>query len=403
MDKNVELKIRGLAAGEEFRRNPCFYLYDSADISRKLDLLGRRPGNVSLYYAMKANSNPDIMRLVAGSPDVDGIEIASVGELEKALQVVPAEKIIYTGPGKTPYELERAVGEGIRLINIESPVEAQRISQAAERLGRKDVGCIVRINTNFHIDDAITNMAGESTKMGIDEDALLPALSRIYGMPRLDPKGFHVFSASGVLDKDNLLGYADYVFGLVKRIEGRTGRHADIIDFGGGFGIDYSGRGESFGADGYFQGLSERIGRSGLSDRELILELGRYVVGESGYYVAEIIDIKESKGKKHIVAAGGVNHLRLPSASGVNQPVHILPQGREPVIPGQYSVNDEIVDVGGPLCFSEDKLAHDVRVPHAEIGDLLVVSQAGAYGYSVSSLELLSHPKPPEYVVDCSK
>jgi len=399
MKRTVEERIRKIAEGEAFSENPCFYFYDAGDIREKLEILGRRPKNVKFYYAMKANSNPDIMRLISSSGKADGIEIASVGELEKALEVAPASGIIYTGPGKTPYELRRAAEAGIRLFNMESPVEARRLSQIAQEMGKPSVDALVRINTDFYIDEAITHMAGESTKMGVEEKKLAEALAKIGQNGNINVRGFHVFAASGVLNSESLLEYADYVFGLMKRIEKETGKRPEIVDFGGGFGIDYSGEGTQFRAEDYFQGLDERIRKGGFSDREMILELGRYVVGESGNYVTEILDIKESKGKKHIVAGGGVNHLRLPSASGVNQPVHILPRNRPDIVEDQPEVYDEVVDIGGPLCFTEDKLARDVRIPRARIGDLLVVSQAGAYGKDVSSLELLSHPKPPEYLV----
>ncbi len=402
LTKGVANTILHLAEREEFRKNPCFYLYNADDIGEKLSLISERPSNVSFYYAMKANSNQDILKLVRSSPTTTGLEIASCGELEKALQLFSPHEIIYTGPAKTQYELELAVGKGIRLVNVESEVEAARLERIGSAKGKK-VDILVRVNTNYHIDEAITNMAGESTKMGIDQDKIVPAIKRIASNPHLNIKGVHVFSASGVLDAANLISYVDEVFRVVDHLEDSTGIPMGIIDFGGGFGVDYSGEDRQFDSKCYFSGLKSLIDQHQMADKELILELGRFVVGESGYYVAEIIDIKDSKGKKHIVASGGVNHLRLPSASGINQPVYILGRHVPPVIKNQCVVNDEIVDVGGPLCFSEDKLAHDVYVPHAEVGDLVVVSQAGAYGYSVSSLELLSHPLPPEYLVHCEK
>jgi diaminopimelate decarboxylase len=402
LSEEVAHTILELSECEEFKKNPCFYMYDADDIEEKLSLIAERPSNVSFYYAMKANSNQDILRLIRSSPSATGLEIASCGELKKAQRLFSPEEIIYTGPGKTPYELELAVQAGIRLINVESEVEAARLERIGSALG-KNIDVLIRVNTNYHIDEAITNMAGESTKMGIDQDKIVPALKRIASNSHLNIRGVHVFSASGVLDAGSLISYVGEIFRLVNRLEEDTGLQLGIIDFGGGFGVDYSGEDRQFDSRYYFSELERMIDRNKMSSKEMILELGRFVVGESGYYVAEIIDIKNSKGKKHIVAAGGVNHLRLPSASGINQPVYIVGRDVSAIIENQCAVHDEVVDIGGPLCFSEDKLAHDVYVAHAEIGNLVVVAQAGAYGYSVSSLELLSHPLPPEYLLHCGK
>ena len=400
-DERIITAIKRIVVQKEFEQNPTFYLYDLHDVDEKLQLLIKKPNNVSLYYAIKANSNLDLMHHIIQNETVQGFEIASTGELQRSLAFCDPDRIIFTGPGKTPFELEESVMRDIRLINIESVVEAVRLNKIGEKYGKK-IDVLVRINTKYSIDGVLANMTGESTKLGIVEEHLEESLNRISQMTNINMCGFHVFTASGVLDHNNLLSYVNYVFSLMSTLR-QKGWNMDIIDFGGGFGIDYSGNKKKFDTHRFFDGLTHLNNKYGFNSIEQILELGRYIVGESGYYVAEIIDIKDSRGKKHIVAAGGVNHLRLPSASGVNQPVYIIPMNKPKIISSQPYIEEEIVDVNGPLCFSEDKIAHDVHIESAKIGDLVVVAKTGAYGYSVSSLEFLMHPKPPEYILNGSE
>lgn len=401
LNKSIQKEIRRVATAPGFSKNPCFYLYHLNDVLAKAEELSRSfPDNVRLYYAMKANPHLDILRLIRSIPLFSGVELASVGELHKALKLFKSSELIFTGPGKTPSELRESLAAGIRLINLESLVEAHRIQTISESLGLKSVDVLVRINTDYSVEGALTRMSGESTKLGIDEREILPSLEHLSRFcPNLCVKGFHVFSASGVLDYSALSDYVSYVFRLVNRIDRCRGTKSQIIDLGGGFGIDYSGKERRFDTKSFFAALQKKGRLNSFSNIEIILELGRYIVGECGYYVAEILDIKSSKGKKHIVTAGGVNHLRLPSATDVNQPIDIVPMGRGDVYFGQPAVTSETVDIGGPLCFSEDKIAKNVYVSSARIGDLVVVSKAGAYGYTVSSLELLSHPLPKEIIL----
>jgi diaminopimelate decarboxylase len=323
--------------------------------------------------------------------------------LDKICDLFKPREIIFTGPGKTMFELERAIDTGIRLINLESVVEAKRISSIARKRGSGPVDVLVRINTDYCIHDALENMSGKPTHMGIDQQEIVESLQHIMGLGNLNIRGYHIFSASGILDHKKILDYVDYVFSLTRETDKRTGLETRILDFGGGFGIDYTEKDLRFDVAGFFQGLQSHVRKYGFQDKELVLELGRFVVAESGYYVSEIIDIKDTKGKKHIVTAGGTNHMRLPLATGVNQPTYVINRNRPVVISGQTSVCDEVVDVCGPLCYAEDKTAMDIRIKSAEIGDLVVIAKSGAYGYNVSAVNFLSHMPAPEYAIDCSR
>lgn len=396
--KSTIVEIEKISRSKSFQQNPYFYLYDLNSISNKLDLLQKYlPQNISLYYAMKANPNLKILKHISRHQRCNGVEIASAGELEKALKIFKPENICYTGPGKTMFELELSILKEIRLINIESLTEANRLNKLAKK-HNKNINILVRINTNFFMNNATANMGGMSTKLGIDEDTIEESIKEIKNLKNLNIEGYHVFSASGIMDYKVLIEYTKYIFTLVKKLEKNTGIKSEIIDFGGGLGVDLSGAGMQFDIKNYGLSLLKIVQDNDFENKELLFELGRYIVSESGYYCSEIIDIKKSKNKKHIILAGGVNHLKRPSISEEFQPIYILKKHTKIIYNTQEKVSNEFVDVGGPLCFHEDMIYPNVKIEEANIGDILITTQAGAYGYSGSPLELLSHKKPPEYI-----
>ena len=379
--------------------NPTCYIYDLGIIKKNVELLEKyAPSQISLYYAMKANSNKKIMSFIRNFNFVKGIEIASSGELGKACKFYKANEIIFTGPGKTEKELELSIKNNIRLLNVESVVEAIRINNIAEKLNVDKVDILLRINTNYYITDAYASMAGISTKMGIDEDKYIDSFSIINKLERVNVKGIHVFAASGILEYKSLIKYVDYVFQLSTKLEKATGK-IDIIDFGGGLGVDYSNKNRIFDVQEFFKELSILINKYQLNEKELIMELGTYIVANAGYYTSKIIDIKEIKGHKHIITAGGVNHMGLPIEMRKTLPVNIIPMNNNKLYDKQTNVYNETADISGPLCMDRDKLTCDVYINNANIGDIIVYKQSGAYCYSLSVLEFLSHPYPEEIII----
>nr|MBP3258708.1 hypothetical protein [Bacilli bacterium] len=399
MNDLIEQKIREIYSFQEVISNPTCYLYDLNDIKDKIRNIEKNaPSNLSVYYAMKANPNPEILKYIKKFNFVRGIEIASLGELEKAKKVYNASDIIFTGPGKTYKELGEAIVNNIKLINCESIVEAYRINQIAFEKNIK-VDILLRINTDYFIDGADEHMAGCSTKMGIDEKEFVKIYQEILNYGNLNIKGIHVFSASGVLEYTYLIKYVKYVFDLVKRLE-YAGFNIEIIDFGGGIGIDYTKRNRKFDITSYFAELNELIDIYKFRSKELILELGKYIVGECGYYTTKIIDIKNNKGHRHIITAGGVNHMRLPIATDRKHPVYIIHNNEPHICKYQESVKNDLVDIEGPLCMDEDKISWDEKVEYADIGDVVVLTQSGAYCYTASTLWFLSHEMPKEFILN---
>ncbi|MDQ6996529.1 MAG: alanine racemase, partial [Mariprofundus sp.] len=392
----VEHKLRQLAANGETLN--C-YIYDTGAMRHKIaHLADIMPAGVEIFYAMKANPHAEFLR-AALEGGARGIEIASLGEAEKAIAAdfSPAQ-LIYTGPGKSPEELTWAVQNGIRTVHIESLTEAHRLNAIAATAA-KTQDILLRINADFDIHEAQTTFSGGSKKFGVDEEKLDAVLPQILALKHLNFRGLHVYAASGVLNVTDLLKNCELVFGMAQHIE-RTynGAICDTIDFGGGFGVDYLETEHDFDPQGYADGLSALIERFDFAGRTFFLELGRYLAADSGWFCTEILDIKESRGKKQVICAGGINHFRRPAALAINHPLEIVHMHRETLFSGQERVRDESVYFGGPLCTGADKLANDVAIKVADIGDIAVFGLAGAYGLSMSNIEFLSHERPAEII-----
>jgi diaminopimelate decarboxylase len=394
---NVETALRQLATDRETLN--C-YIYDTAPMRGKIEHLAQiMPQDVEVYYAMKANPHQAFLAAALES-GAKGIEIASLGEAKKAVAAgFSPEQLIYTGPGKSPGELRWAVGQQIRTVHIESLAEAYRLNTIAAGLGKtQDV--LLRINADFDIHEAQTTFSGGSKKFGVDEEKLSDVLPQILALSHVNFRGLHVYAASGVLNVDDLLKNCELVFGMAEKIESEyTGVVCDIIDFGGGFGVDYLETGRDFDPQAYADGLKVLIANYGFGGRTFFLELGRFLAADSGWFCTQILDIKDSRGKKQVVCAGGINHFRRPAALAINHPLSIVRMQRLPLFKGQESVNNESVYFGGPLCTGADKLANNVFVKAAGIGDIAVFGLAGAYGLSMSNIEFLSHERPGEIVL----
>lgn len=400
LEKRTIDNIKKIYHNEKTIINPTAYFYDLSIIHQNIkNIANNMPSQVKLYYAMKANPNKHVMNFMKSIDFVQGIEIASSGELETALQYYSGKDIIFTGPGKTEYELEQAIVSSIKFINVESITEAVRINNIVMRLGKKPVDILLRINLNYSLLDNAENMSGYSTKMGIDENDYVESYKFINSLEGLSIKGIHAFAASGVLDYHSLIDIDRYIFNLVNVIQNDVGE-ISIIDFGGGLGIDYTKRNQKFNVNQYGKDLSKLIGEYHLHDKQIIMELGTYLVGNAGYYTSKIIDIKSIKGKKHIIIAGGVNHMGLPLEMRRKHPVYIIPMNVPKLHSLQIAVHSEVVDISGPLCIVSDKLCWDEYIEKAEIGDIVVFTQAGAYCYGEGMINFLMHMPPEEWIIE---
>jgi diaminopimelate decarboxylase len=375
-----------------------FYAYERELISRRVaELRTLLPPQVKLHYALKANPMPALASHLA--PLVDGVDIASAGELKLALDAgVAPRNISFAGPGKTEAELFQAVAAGI-LINIESLREVYILARAARTL-RLPARVAVRVNPDFELKAAGMKMGGGPKPFGVDAEQVPNILGEIT-FAMLAFEGFHFFPGSQNLSSEAIIDAQQKSFALALKLAryvstDTTPIHS--INLGGGFGIPYfpgEQRLDCAPIAANLAALAEQAATA-FPHAELVIELGRYLVGEAGIYVCRVLDRKISHGQTFLVTDGGL-HQHLPASGNFGQvlrknyPVAIANRMHEPPV--------ETVTIVGPLCTPLDVLAHRVQLPHAEPGDLVVIFQSGAYGATASPQAFLGHPPVTEVLV----
>lgn len=385
-------KVTAIAA--ELGRTP-FYVYDSAVMTRKVrELRAALPAAVEIHYAMKANPMPAVVRHFCGL--VDGIDVASAGEMDVALAAGMQPGLVsFAGPGKTPAELERAVTAGI-VINMESELEMQRLAAIAQRAARRP-RVAVRVNPDFELKTSGMKMAGGPKQFGVDAERVPAMLRELADLP-LQFWGFHIYSGSQNLRPDILADAQRKTVALALELARHAPGPVRSLNLGGGFGIPYfpgdqlldlAPIGENL------RGLVPEI-QAALPEATIALELGRYLVGESGVYVCRIVDKKISRGQVYLVTDGGLHH-HLAASGNFGQVI----RKNYPVLVANRigSGRMESASVVGPLCTPLDLLADRMDLAAAEVGDLVAVFQSGAYGLSASPVAFLSHPPPGELIL----
>jgi diaminopimelate decarboxylase len=392
-----ELQIGGMPLSrlaERVGQTP-FFAYDRALLAaRAAHLRQALPAGIKLHYAMKANPMPAVVGCMARL--VDGIDVASAGELKVALDAGadPAE-ISFAGPGKRDPELRQAVAAGV-LVNVESMRELPVLAAASQALGLP-ARVAIRVNPDFELKGSGMKMGGGPKQFGIDAEAVPEALDWI-GREGLAFEGFHLFAGSQNLRAESICDAQRQSYALALRLAEHARTPVRFLNLGGGFGIPYF-PGEQrldlapIGAN--LAALQERA-RSDMPEVSIVIELGRYLVGEAGIYVTRIVDRKVSRGQVYLIADGGLNH-HLAASGNFGQVV----RKNYPATIGNRagSSEREQSSVVGPLCTPLDLLADRMDLPVAAIGDLAVVFQSGAYGPSASPAAFLGHPACVEVLV----
>lgn len=393
-----EIRVGGIALTELARRagGGPFYVYDSAQIAQRIaDVLAVLPAGVHLHYAVKANSMPALLKLMASR--VNGFDVASAGELEMALDAgMAAANIGFAGPGKRDQEVRQAVAAGV-LVNAESERDIRLLAEAGRAVG-KPARLAVRVNPAFELRNAGMKMGGGPSPFGIDEEqvaALLPSLNK----DGLAFEGFHVYAGSQNLRAEAIAQYLRASFALVCRLANLAPARIASINLGGGFGIPYFPGERRLDLGPIVAALRDIApdAQQRFGDVKLILELGRYLVGEAGLYVTRILDRKVSRGRVFLITEGGLNH-HLAASGNFGQ---VLRKNYPLAIGNRMDAPPAAtpVTVVGPLCTPLDILGDNVILPEAQPGDLLVVYQSGAYGASASPQAFLGHPPAVELLV----
>jgi diaminopimelate decarboxylase len=376
---------------ERVGRTP-FYVYDRQRLAARIAYLRENlPVEVELHYAVKANPMPALVNFVATR--VDGLDVASAGELGVALDAgVNPLDVSFAGPGKQESELRRAVAAGV-LLNVESPREVALLATLSKAL-KLPARVAVRVNPDFELKSSGMKMGGGAKQFGVDAEAV-PGLLREIGRLGLSFEGFHIFSGSQNLSAASISDAQQKAVDLAIRLATDTPSPVRIINVGGGFGIPYFPREVSLDIAPIglnLRTLVDRV-RSELAGAKIVVELGRYLVGEAGLYVCRIIDRKVSRGQVFLVTDGGLHH-HLAASGNFGQVL----RKNYPVVIGNKVIGDsrEIASVVGPLCTPLDLLADRMDLAKAEPGDLVAVFQSGAYGATASPQGFLSHPEATE-------
>lgn len=372
-----------------------FYAYERGALNARVaHLRAHLPAGVALHYSIKANPMPALVQHMAGL--VDGLDVASGGEMKVALDTGMAPgRISFAGPCKSEAELSQALAAGV-CVNLESEREIVLLAALAERHGIA-ASAVVRVNPDFELRSSGMKMGGGAKQFGIDSEQA-PAALALAAASGLTIAGFQIFSGSQSLKADAIIEAQSQALALGLRLAAEAGLSLQRLNIGGGFGIPYF-PGETaldiapIGA--HLQRLQDQLAAAH-PQAQLAIELGRYLVGEAGVYVARVVERKLSRGQLFLVTDGGLHHHLAASGNfgqviRKNYPVAIgnrmAPQGGEPA------------HVVGPLCTPLDLLAERMDLGHAAVGDLVVVFQSGAYGLSASPGAFLGHPQAAEVLV----
>ncbi|MBN2565404.1 MAG: diaminopimelate decarboxylase [Candidatus Eisenbacteria bacterium] len=374
------------------------YVYDGDMVRDRYQALKEAFPSFEIFYSMKANPSMALVGLLRSLGA--GSEIASGGELFLAKETGhdPLD-IVFAGPGKTDRELEDAIISGIFAVNVESLRELERLSRIAGLVG-VPARAALRINTSVGLSKSGTGsagplherMAGGPSKFGIDEEKL-DGLRGAWDRRAVDIVGIHVYTASQILDADEIVENARRTMAVAERVERLTGEPLMAIDFGAGFGVPhYDEEGPldlpSLGrrVEDVFKPYSDR------GDGRLILELGRYLVSECGVFVTRVIELKESRGERFVITDGGINQFVRPVLMKVRHEARVVSRLSSPT--------STEAKVSGPLCTPIDITSEKIQVPDdIALDDLIGIFNAGAYGFSMSPQLFLSHPSPVELLV----
>lgn len=393
-----ELRVGGMGLSRLAARvgSTPFFAYDRSLLDRRVAQLREAlPAAVELSFAMKANPMPAVVQHLARR--VDRIDVASGLELRVALDTtIAAEKVSFAGPGKTPDEIRQAVAAGI-IVEIESQTELSRVVASGEELGLVPT-VAVRVNPDFAVKGSGMRMGGGPQQFGVDAEQV-PDLLRGISATGVDVIGFHVFAGSQNLNAEIIAEAQRRTVELVDSFADLLPAPVRYLNIGGGFGIPYVDRDRPLNLDAVSESLHALVAgpiSQRLPEATPVIELGRYLVGECGVYVTRVLDRKQSRGRVYVIVDGGMHH-QLAASGNFGQAI----RRNYPLIVGNRVEHrsGEAVSVVGCLCTPLDLLGDQVELPAVEIGDLIVIFQAGAYGLTASPTAFLGHPAPAEVLV----
>jgi diaminopimelate decarboxylase len=378
------------AAIAERRALPCFaYRLDMAR-SRYEKLRGLLPERAALAYAVKANPGRELLGCFASAGS--WFDCASIGELELLRSLsVPGSRLLFAGPGKSLEELELALAMGAR-IQADGIEDIERIEALLGARGKAKPGAeALRVSLRIHPASGVSEgsrIIGGSgpSAFGVDEEELSPFLEEAARFGSVRIRGLQVFAASNERDCERLLANHRAAFALGRRLQEETGEPLDLIDLGGGLGIPYAEGEEELDVEAFAAGIGRLLEENPWFSGRVVVEPGRWLAGPCGVYLTRVVRTKTSRGTRFAILEGGVNHLLRPLLTGQAFPAAAPGKGGEEVP----------TTLAGPLCTSLDRLG-EVSLPPLAAGDLVMLGQTGAYGFTEAMTGFLCHPEAAQY------
>ena len=375
--------------------SPLFVYSTERLDTRMTQLRAAMPDRLNVHYAMKANPFPPLLRHMIGL--VDGIDIASGGELGMALDAGAApHDISFAGPGKRDAELEQAIKAGVT-INIESPGECDRALQISAAVGHR-ARLAIRVNPDFDLKGSGMKMGGGAKPFGMDIALVAPTVKKLLDAGA-DWRGFHIFAGSQALSADAIIETQARTLELAGRLATTVGHSPSHINLGGGFGIPYFPGDEQLDIVKVGKALTDQFEQLPdiLASTQFAIELGRYLVGESGVYLTQIVDRKESQGQIFLVTDGGLHHQLAASGNFGT----VVRRNYPAVIASRFDEEPvETVSIVGCLCTPLDRLSDNAAMPEASVGDVVAIFCAGAYGATASPANFLGQGPAKEILVE---
>jgi diaminopimelate decarboxylase len=355
-------------------------------------------GRFTLRYAMKSNPNAALLARLRDL--VDGLDVSSGGEVTRGIAAGwPAARIGFTGPGKTRRELVTAMAAGIGEIVVESVEEAEALNALAAEHGRRQA-ILARIAPARMPRGFGVHMSGKPTQFGIDEEDADAALARLRTFPHLDLCGLHIYAGTQSLDADAIVQNLENFVALFARLSDAHDLRPRALVFGSGFGIPYYEQDTPLDLSRIAAAINPALDALKASPRfaatDVVLETGRYLVGEAGFFLAGVTRVKHSRGSDIAILDGGMNH-HLGAAGHLGS---IVQRNYRMFRVSGSGAGAHAYTLVGPLCTSIDTLGRQVTLPALAAGDVLAIECSGAYGLTASPIHFIGHEPAKEILVE---
>ena len=380
--ENIDLTDLSKSVGTPFY---CYSLNSLEESFHKIDE-SYKSNNLLICYSIKANSNQSIIKTFSNLGC--GADVVSLGELKRAIKEnIPGNKIVFSGVGKNTNEINYALENDILLFNVESLDELQHLSSLAKNHG-KVAPVAIRINPDISAGENEKISTGKSQdKFGISWKDAIEVYNIASSLEGIEIKGIDIHIGSQINELEPFSRSFDCISEIIKELKSKD-FDIDIIDIGGGIGVDYREKGKNLEIEKYFDLVSKKLGNLAMT---IIVEPGRFLTAHSAVLVTEIIYIKKSSSRNFVIVDAAMNDFIRPSFYGAYHKV-------VPLVDNEQDEQGEEYDVVGPVCETGDFFVKDLHLNNPQKRDLLAILSVGAYG-SVLSSNYNSRPTIPEVLV----